>query len=98
MRKAYLNHGRWIADCAKCGGAELTTAEFCQVCNQAHPIQQFHCQNHTCHARDEVKMPTNLAAIEAVVRFRPLENQNWLPGESVASLKLENDEHQVPVE
>ena len=25
--KAYINHGRWIADCPNCGGAEVAQKE-----------------------------------------------------------------------
>jgi hypothetical protein len=34
-----------------------------------------------------------MGTIEAILLMRPVENQNWEPGESVAQLARENLEH-----
>ena len=80
---AYLNHGRWIADCGKCNGAEIVTpsAPFtCTLCgSEARPVfpEDF----------DEIN---RLAAL----RENPL-NRNWTRGESITDLRLENAAHGI---
>ncbi len=82
---AYINHGRWLADC-ECKGAELVFDEGLLVClscfNKAHGYQPR-----------RVAFPEERLAIEALLERRPLENQNWRPGESLAQLQAENDAH-----
>lgn len=81
---AYANEGRWIAACPDCSGAQLT-----------HPADpRFMCVN--CGNQSVggmwrvVRWPKNLDAIEKALDVRPLANQHWLPGESVADLLSEN--------
>lgn len=84
--KARLNHGRWLADCSVCKGAELVT-----------PGQLFRCLSRPCTAVAEVEWPANLEKIEHIVAARPKpENRNWEPGESLAQLRAENQAHKVP--
>jgi hypothetical protein len=42
-----------------------------------------------------VIFPDNLRAIMDAVRYRPTENMNWMPGETLEFLQKENDEHGV---
>lgn len=44
-----------------------------------------------------VEFPKNKAAIDAAVAGRPVENQNWEPGETLAFLARENEAHGVGV-
>jgi len=75
---AYVNHGRWVADCP-CNGAELVAPGELMVCG-------------SCGARNEVKFPANIDGIEGALEMRPPTNQNW-HGESVESLVAENIDH-----
>lgn len=80
-----INHGRWIAKC-ECGGAELVWEEgmfMCQSCwNGKHQ-----------HKYRLVVMPQNRKAIEDELDKRPLQNRNWDNGETITSLKVENEAH-----
>lgn len=83
---AYVNHGRWVADCpaSGCGGAMLLLdgADFlCGTCFNVDAVGRPRA----------VSWPSDRAAIEAVLRVRPLPTQmNWRPGEKVESLAVEN--------
>lgn len=95
---AYLNHGRWVADCSRpdCTGAEL-----------AVPGEAFHC--HNCGQLDTVTWPDNPDDIDAVLKLRPVPGtRNWFPkghplaeayqlpaGETVADLVAENAAHGI---
>jgi hypothetical protein len=86
---AYVNHGRWVADCPSegCGGAlELAQlASFlCPACLNAGSGHQW----------QPVRWPPEQPDIEAVLGVRPLlSNRNWRPGESIADLERENAEN-----
>lgn len=43
----------------------------------------------------EVIFPAETDQILEIVSARPLQNQNWLPGETLEFLQAENDEHGV---
>ncbi len=85
--KAYANHGRWVIDCPDpgCTGAEMLFEDM-----------KFHCS--TCDNQAvtgklyDIIMPRTRAAIEKALGKQPIENRNWLPGESVAKLERENKE------
>jgi len=83
--KAYVNHGRWVADCPKCNGAELIHAK----------DVLFKCQ--LCKAEAECKQPRNARKIDALLEPRPLENRNWQAGESLDDLRRENAAHNTEV-
>lgn len=86
---AYVNHGRWVADCPDpaCAGAELV--------DPAEPL--FYCLS--CYnaavggAWRPVRFPPRSArqAIEQALleRARP-ERRNWYPGETVEDLRREH--------
>lgn len=96
---AYVNHGRWIADCTRlhCGGAELLSA------GQA----VLHCSN--CRQVQDVRWPDDPDGIWAALAARPVpQTRNWAPaghrqahacgvpdGQSVADLLDETREHEV---
>lgn len=75
------NHGMWQTDCPVlgCGGSVLaseTDLRFvCPACGFGPAA---------------VVWPKNRPAIEAALAVRPVPNQNWEPGESIAFLRDEN--------
>ncbi len=82
---AYVNHGRWVADC-ECAGAELVRDGddfFCRSCGNAEAEGEPR----------PIEWPASRAEIEAVLALRPGLNRNWRPGETVAGLLRENEEH-----
>lgn len=74
---AYVNHGRWVANCHCLGGAELVTEG-----------EEFLCGN--CGSVRPVVWPADIEQIEAALARRPTVNQNWQPGETVQLLAAEN--------
>lgn len=74
---AYVNHGRWVANCA-CGGAELVAEGF-----------PFECGS--CGGTATVVWPDDQTEIVRLLdkRRRP-NNQNWNPAEPVGLLAAEN--------
>lgn len=84
---AYVNHGRWLADCPfGCGGAELVREEWF-VCRE--------CLNAGGAGRVPLVYPTeeDVRAIEAALVVRPIVNRNWCPDESIGRLLAENAMH-----
>lgn len=85
---AYVNWGRWVADCPLgCGGAERPAAEWF-VCRE--------CGNDRANGeRIPVVWPTpdDVVAIEAALIVRPLANRHWTLNESIGALLVENVEH-----
>ncbi len=75
---AYVNHGRWVADCA-CNGGELVA-----------PDEQMLCGS--CGARNTVKFPgaKTRSQVEAVLTRRSVMNQNWKPDETIAEITAQN--------
>lgn len=82
---AYVNHGRWLADCPLCNSGIALDAELpAALC--------FDCG--AVFARVMWPTPEDKAAIEAALERRPRRAvQNWRPGEAVLSLLAENLEH-----
>lgn len=97
--RAYVNHGRWIADCTRpyCANAEKLAL--------GQPL--FHCSN--CQQIAEVEWPPDADGIWSVLAKRPVpQTRNWFPsghdlalrsgtqhGQSVADLEDENREYGV---
>ncbi len=78
---AYINLGRWVADCA-CNGGELVTPGeimLCGSCGRTHTVT--------------FPGPKTKAKIEAVLGRRDPVFQNWLIGETVDELEAENIEN-----
>lgn len=96
---AYLNHGRWVAHCPRpgCSNAE----QFGNVgMRDGSPGglrgDSFECRGGVyggCGYRCGVIWPAEIAAIERLVRDRPVVNRNWLPGEDLHDLIAENMSH-----
>lgn len=85
---AYVNWGRWVADCPLgCGGAERPAAEWF-VCRE--------CGNDRANGeRIPVAWPApeDIAAIEAALMVRPLQHRHWNLNESIGALLVENVAH-----
>jgi len=92
---AYVNHGRWVADCpdTECHGAEDTTP------NRVSGIialnrDRMVCTN--CGRMWPAEWPPDAGAIVQVLMQRPKVNtRHWWPWETVQELVLENYEHGV---
>jgi hypothetical protein len=87
---AYVNHGRWIAECPYCSAAQVASksepvywcAECVMVWNDGAPVN--------------VKFPDDAEAIEAALVKRPAQkNRNWNPHETVADLRRQNFQHGI---
>lgn len=92
---AYVNHGRWIAECPDCAGAQI-------VSEKERRFWCLNCGNATVNfAWRHVRMPQKRTAIETKLVLRPAARsdravtRNWLPGETVEDLQRENAEHGV---
>jgi hypothetical protein len=89
---AYVNHGRWVADCVDplCGGALCVDREYpyylCVTCGNARQDGAWL----------RVTFPEDADAIEALLLRRPARdgweatNRNWLPGTTLEELEAEN--------
>jgi len=87
---AYINYGRWVANCCFCRGAELVFKDDPYfVC--------LSCFNSTIgYKKIEVIFPKDIEKIEAALNKRiEAKNQNWLPHETIADLEKENIAHGV---
>lgn len=88
--QASVNHGRWVANCPYCAGAELVDPDdlrfWCLSCDMAANGRRWL----------RVAMPANRAKLEAeLVKRRSSANRNWIPGETLAALRRENDTNGV---
>lgn len=89
--EAEINHGRWIARCPFCAGAELVDLAdlrfWCLSCDMTGGGGRWL----------PVKLPAQRAAIEAALCARPdAANRNWRPGESLTRLRRENADRGLP--
>lgn len=83
----YINHGRWIAECPDCHGAQL-------ACRTDHRFLCNDCGNIAVEGLwRPVDWPANPGAIEEALDMRPLANQNWVPGQTVDDLLAEEIAH-----
>jgi hypothetical protein len=83
---AYVNWGRWVADCVRCPSAEQL--------NLMQPV--FLCTE--CRTAAEIEWPSEEMAhgIQRLLLMRPnTTKQNWLPGETIIDLMRENAEHGI---
>lgn len=86
--EVYVNHGRWIAECPDCHGAQLASrADLRFMCNN--------CANAVIGGLwRPVVWPKDPDKIAALLEERPLAHtRNWTPGESLRDLKAENVQH-----
>lgn len=85
--KVYLDHGRWIAECPDCHGAQLACFDDPRfMCNECGNVAVGNLWR-------AIEWPGNRPALEAVLEGRQEKNQNWLPGETVDDLKQESLAH-----
>lgn len=84
LTTARVNHGRWVADCPFCNGAEMV--------NPNDPYFDCgSCSNKTVNGkRIPVVFPKLIYSIEVELLPRPKPNQNWEPGETIFDLMAEN--------
>jgi hypothetical protein len=94
---AYVNHGRWVADCPSpaCTGAELVDPD----------EPRFYCLSCYNAAFGGLWLPVRFPpererqAIERALLARPrARNRNWYPGETVAQLEEEHRRYQAAEE
>ena len=90
--EARLNHGRWIADCPDCAGAQFVDETepifFCLACGNVEARGQFR----------RVKFPRDKAKIEGRMNARPMLNRNWEIRETIEDLDAENERHGILAE
>ena len=80
---AYVNHGRWVADCS---------VPHCPEAHQVKPGDGFLCRN--CGGEDIPVFPEFRSEIDQLLAMRPVpETRNWWPGETVSDLIAENQAH-----
>lgn len=77
---AYVNWGRWLADCPSCNSAEVLRVG----------QDTFVCSIDECRFTDSVLWPASLEDIEGLLLKRRLKNRNWVPEESLNVLRAEN--------
>ena len=87
--EALVNHGRWLAECPLCGGAELVSSAwpffFCMSCGM---------EDNGSHVM-RVEFPKSRRQIEALLAVRPTDNRHWSPGETKRDLANENAAHGI---
>lgn len=97
---AYVNFGRWVADCPAVPCAHPLTAERAVGAEYVAPGLPFMCQ--WCWNQDiegrfrHVDFPADRETLEVELlkRIEP-DTRNWLPGETLADLQIENIAHGV---
>lgn len=96
---AFMNHGRWVAQCGTCPGAERVWpgGQIREIDRGPNAGRRFgvgadgvlHCGS--CGNTTPVKFPDDRLAIEKILSRRPaFANRNWVPGESMDDLAAEN--------
>ncbi len=113
MTLAYVNHGRWVAECATpgCPGAERKWPGF--AVKETTVVDPLTGNRFTrlfgisadgwlhcanCGQLSRVQFPSEADQIEEVLSMRPVpETRNWMPGETLADLTAENEAHGVGV-
>lgn len=84
---AYVNQGRWVVDCPDCNNAQL-------ACKTDHRFLCNECGNLAVgRLWRPVTWPAEVPRLERLLERRPVPYQNWLPGESVEILAIENLEN-----
>ncbi len=105
---AYVNHGRWLADCPECRtGLQLPRGEHVRPMTKVRvggpvievkPKWVLSTSNPECPVCDlpvKVMWPKDVDLVDAALEVRlRLTNRNWRPGESVQALIDETARHQ----
>lgn len=86
-----LLEGRWLVQCPTCRSAQYASKHdrrfFCGECSNADNGGMW----------VTVDWPDHPDIIEQILDARPPQARHWVPGETVADLIAENDEHNIPV-
>ena len=89
---AEVRHGRWAARCPFCTSAQ-------EVSPTDRRFWCVGCLNEAVGNRwVTVMWPADQAAIEQLLSWRPALNANWFPHETLADLRAENLEHNLPAD
>ena len=104
--KPEMNHGRWIVRCPKSPNhavqvfPRMDNTIVCGVCYpdpdgsaRRVPGALAHQMAEAAGNVHEIDWPHNLTDIEQALRFRPIENMNWFPDETLEQLEYENNIH-----
>lgn len=85
---AFVNHGRWLAQCQTCRSAEYVDLD--QLLFMCCACWNF---DYGCQWR-RVLLPKNWKAIEKLLLLRPdPDTRNWEPGERLTLLRADNKAH-----
>ena len=95
---ARVNHGRWIADCPYCGGAELADATEPDFGWLRRGNPGGNKENIGDGLVMPIDFPAQIRGIEKALSARPELNRNWEPHETVGDLHKENRDHGLPNE
>lgn len=82
MVTAYLNHGRWVADCPCNSGILVDKGPGLYLCRE-------------CHTLNQITMHEDWQTVEMLTKDRLPKHRNWTPGEPIGNLMAENVEHGV---
>lgn len=88
MARAYVNHGRWVADCpTTCGSAlDLDSGQSMYICAE-------------CHAMSVVDWPPNADEIWEALQERPFDRvRHWYPREHELAIRAQLPHGQTPEE
>lgn len=82
----FLNHGKWLVSCPFTGCSGAQYASFLD--------RRFYCVDcesfNIGHQWIEIIWPNNILAIEKSLLIRPVESKNWIPGETIEDLEIQN--------
>jgi hypothetical protein len=85
--EVYANHGRWVAECPVCHGAQLASRTdprfFCVDCLNAYNGGKW----------VPLVWPEDVRAIEDALVDRATPHRNWRTGENVSDLAADNEAH-----
>lgn len=89
-RQAYVNHGRWVADCKM---IDPLTGELCAGAELVAPGEPFVCGS--CLQESPVTFPSAAGRreIDRLLAVRSVSHQHWNLAEDVAELVGENIAH-----
>lgn len=93
---AYASFGRWVAMCPRgCMNAERFGMQEATPGKPGGLTDEFFLCSE-CGITCRAVWPSNVREIESLLNLRPLPiNRNWLPGETLADLHVENLEHGI---
>ena len=98
VARAYVNHGRWLADCPHpfCSNAELYGHWYDEARHAHFGLDEsvFRCSE--CGTTAAAEWPSARTEIEQLLSYRPVPaTRNWVPGEDIHDLFRENEQFGV---